>query len=233
MFTKIGYYRASRKLKTHHFIPEKSLLKRMSGRHLTAITFTTLCILLLTACGVGNEGGQQNDRNSNDQSLVRVRDSSIEHVDRKSGQEISRHLVRLATAVPNVRDATAVVLGNYAVVGIDVEENMERSEVGTVKYAVLEALNDDPYGAEAVVVADPDIVARLNEIGQDIEQGRPVQGILNELSDIVGRIIPDVTPDEMQSENPEEAPEEQKQKINDKDKKSLEREQEDQSYHQK
>ena len=60
-----------------------------------------------------------------------------------------------------MNDATAVVLGPYAIVGIDVNKNLDRSEVGSIKYSVAESLKNDPYGARAVVVADPDMNARV------------------------------------------------------------------------
>ncbi len=50
------------------------------------------------------------------------------------------HLERLATGIPQVKGANCVRVGNYAVVGIDVIPELDRSKVGTVKYAVAQAL---------------------------------------------------------------------------------------------
>ena len=191
-------------------------------RLVAAISF----VLLLTACN-----GQNNANNADEDHKVKVQNSAIEDVDRQSGQEISRHLVSLTTHIPNVDDAAAVVVGRYAIVGIDVKDRMERSEVDTVKYTVAEALKKDPHGARAVVVADPDITARLREISEDIQNGQPIQGIMNELSDITGRVMPEVPADmiEPQTKSPTEDP---KKKLDDGEKKQLEKEQEQQSnYH--
>ncbi|UYZ24353.1 YhcN/YlaJ family sporulation lipoprotein [Mesobacillus jeotgali] len=185
-----------------------------------------LFVLLLTACN-----GQNNANKADEDHKVKVQNSAIEDVDRQSGQEISRHLVSLTTHIPNVDDAAAVVVGRYAIVGIDVKDRMERSEVDTVKYTVAEALKKDPHGARAVVVADPDITARLREISEDIQNGQPIQGIMNELSDITGRVMPEVPADmiEPQTKSPTEDP---KKKLDDGEKKQLEKEQEQQSnYH--
>ncbi|MBT2641119.1 YhcN/YlaJ family sporulation lipoprotein [Bacillus sp. ISL-41] len=191
-------------------------------RLVAAITF----VLLMTACN-----GQNNANNADEDHKVKVQNSAIEDVDRQSGQEISRHLVSLTTHIPNVDDAAAVVVGRYAIVGIDVKDKMERSEVDTVKYTVAEALKKDPHGARAVVVADPDITARLREISEDIQNGQPIRGIMNELSDITGRVMPEVPADmiEPQTKSPTEDP---KKKLDDGEKKQLEKEQEQQSnYH--
>lgn len=101
-------------------------------------------------------------------------------------------MASIAIRVPQVNDATAVVFGKYAIVGIDVDATLDRSRVGTIKYSVAEALKEDPQGANALVTSDPDIMQRLREINEDIKRGRPIKGFAEELSDIVGRIIPQV-----------------------------------------
>lgn len=184
-------------------------------------------LMFISACNIFNNASQD----QKEDNRVKVQNSVIEEGDRQSGQEISRHLVNLTTHIPNVDDAAAVVVGRYAIVGIDVNGKMERSEVDTVKYTVAEALKKDPHGARAVVVADPDITARLKEISEDIRNGKPIQGIMNELSDITGRVMPEVPADmiDPQSNNPTEEP---KKNLNNKEENKLEKKQEKGSnYH--
>lgn len=109
--------------------------------------------------------------------------------------QVSDHLEQLAKSVPHVRDANCVVIGNTAVVGIDVSGDLDRARVGTIKYSVAEALHKDPFGIDAVVTADLDIRNRLKEIGDDIRAGRPVSGFAEELADIIGRIMPQLPRD--------------------------------------
>jgi YhcN/YlaJ family sporulation lipoprotein len=183
-------------------------------------------IMFMSACNALNNANQDDKDNK-----VKVQNSAIQEVDRKSGQEISKHLVGLTTRVPNVEDAAAVVIGRYAIVGIDVNDQMERSEVDTVKYTVAETLKKDPHGARAAVIADPDITARLKEISEDIRNGKPIQGIMNELSDITGRVMPEVPADmiEPQTKSPTEDP---KKNLGEKEQKKLEKNQEQESnYH--
>jgi YhcN/YlaJ family sporulation lipoprotein len=151
-----------------------------------------LCSFTLSACAMNR---QPVEEDQNPQQLIKVKNTVPEHVQNRSGQEISRHLVKLATSIPNVNDATAVVVGKYAIVGIDVNAKLERSEVGSIKYSVAESLKKDPYGANAIVIADPDTYARLREIGEDIQKGRPVTGFLEELADIAGRVVPEAAQD--------------------------------------
>ncbi|KYD23579.1 hypothetical protein B4113_2944 [Geobacillus sp. B4113_201601] len=145
--------------------------------------------LLLGACNGGN------DKAADDSRLVRVKNTVDERVETKSGQAIARRLAEIANRVPNVRDAAALVVGKYAIVGIDVGANVDASRVGTIKYSVAEALQKDPYGANAIIVADPDLYTRVRNIGRQIDDGRPVQAFMNEIADIVGRVMPEVPSD--------------------------------------
>jgi YhcN/YlaJ family sporulation lipoprotein len=181
-----------------------------------------LC-LILGGCTTKKELAKNND-----ESLIKVKNSYIENVDRKSGQEISKHLVTLATSIPDVNDATAVVIGRYAIVGIDVNAKIDRSEVGSIKYSVAESLKKDPAGANAVVVADADTVQRLKEIQVDIKDGRPLAGIMEELADVAGRLMPEI-PGDLITPNPKNATEKPDRKLPADEEKKLKKEQEDQS----
>lgn len=188
--------------------------------------FLLLLIFLITGCGANRD--EANETNHQQQAL-NVRNSTIQNVDRKSGQEISQHLVDLAASIPNVNDAAAVVLGNYAIVGIDVNEDLERSEVGSIKYSVAESLKNDPHGARAVVVADPDMTARIREIGNDIRDGKPIQGIFNELADISGRLMPEIPADMVDPGTKENTVDKPKENLNNQQSKKLEEKQKEQS----
>ncbi|RUS48458.1 YhcN/YlaJ family sporulation lipoprotein [Cohnella sp. AR92] len=111
-------------------------------------------------------------------------------ITKANASEVAAHLEKLATGVKGVKGANCVVFGKYAVVGIDVEPTLERSRVGTIKYAVAEAFRKDPYGIDAVVTADIDMAQRLREIRADAKNGRPIAGFSEEMADIVGRLIP-------------------------------------------
>ncbi|RDU38438.1 hypothetical protein DRW41_02420 [Neobacillus piezotolerans] len=185
-------------------------------------------MLALSGCGAnqGTDGGKATNH------LVQVKNSAAPNTDRKTGKRAARHLEKIASSVPNVNGANAVVLGKYAIVGIDIDSTVERSEAGTIKYSVAEALKDDPYGARAMVVADPDMNARLKEISEDVQNGKPIQGILYELADLAGRIVPEVPGKIVEPErgrpvkgNKEQMPEQ--------DKKKLERRQEEESLRKK
>ena len=178
-------------------------------------------VMLLSACGIQNNArNEANELPGN--RPIHVKNSAQEPVNREDGQAISRRLVKITESVPGVNDATAVVLGRLSVVGIDVKDNLERSKVESIKYSVAEALQNDPYGANAAVVADPDTVNRLRAMGREIQAGRPVKGILDELAAIVGRVLPEVPNDatDNQQTNPTKSNNDQ---LNERNQKQLER----------
>ncbi|MGM0919869.1 MAG: YhcN/YlaJ family sporulation lipoprotein [Bacillota bacterium] len=191
--------------------------------------FSALFILLaLSACTVdqGSQGGTPEDHNG---KPINVRNTVNEPVEKKSGEQISKRLVNLAGRVPGVNDVSAVVLGRYAVVGIDVNSELDRNKVESIKFAVAESIQHDPYGANAVIIADADTTVRLREMGKDLQQGQPVGGILDELAAIVGRVMPEIPNDMLNNNNQNRPTEQDNDKLNEKEQKELDREQEDQS----
>ncbi|MEH7222414.1 YhcN/YlaJ family sporulation lipoprotein [Bacillus sp. JJ1566] len=180
-------------------------------------------LFIVSGCGSNNNAGEDvND------TRVKVQNTVDNHVDRKTGQEIANHLVDLASSVPKVNDATAVVLGKFAVVGIDVDSKLERSRVQTIKYSVAESLQHDPHGANAIVIADVDTYERLKQMKKQIEDGRPVTGILDELAQIVGRLVPDIPSEVIDNDNTEPT-KTNDQQLNKKDQQKIDKEQQDQS----
>ncbi|MDQ6418988.1 YhcN/YlaJ family sporulation lipoprotein [Paenibacillus sp. LHD-117] len=159
------------------------------------ITAALVMAIVVSGCGTGmrtesspspyNNGSVRAQQNNAGKKLI------------EDPVEVEAHLEELAKGVEGVNNAHCVVIGNTAIVGIDVEGNLERSRVGTIKYSVAEAFRKDPYGVDAFVTADLDIASRLAEIGSDIRDGRPVAGFAEELADIMGRIIPQIPRDIM------------------------------------
>lgn len=157
--------------------------------------------LILFVCAIVGLAGCQNNQNNNDGT--NITDISYKNEKTKTPNEIARHLVDVANSVPDVNDATALVIGQYAIVGIDVNKDLDRSRVGTIKYTVSEALKNDPYSVNAIVTADTDITERIRKVQQHMQNGRPVEGILEELSEIVNRLMPEapgaLTDDDVQT----------------------------------
>ena len=154
-----------------------------------------------SACGGSGEGGGTPQTQANRTEQIRVRQTAPAQ-DGVRPAATEERLEQIAESVPDVLHANCVIFGNTAIVGIDVDGRLDRSRVGTVKYAVAEALKNDPVGINAIVTADMDLYHRLEEIRRDIANGRPVEGFAEELADIIGRIIPQLPIDTVEPEQP-------------------------------
>jgi YhcN/YlaJ family sporulation lipoprotein len=162
--------------------------------------------LLLTFAGVtgacsGDRSAAPEAQQNNQTYEVRVNQSAPNMDEERSTATVER-LEQIAEGITEVQHANCVLLGDTAIVGINVGGDIDRSRVGTIKYAVAEALRKDPIGVNAIVTADMDLNHRLQEIRQDMTNGRPLQGIAEELADIVGRIIPQLPGDTEQRQEP-------------------------------
>lgn len=147
--------------------------------------------IVASGCSKANNGASSPSNNQK----VHVQQTTPPKPEIKNAAEVAKRLEKLAESVPHVIHANCVVLGNTAIVGINVDGNLERARVGTIKYSVAEALRKDPVGIHAIVTADIDIGNRLREMSIDIKNGSPISGFTQELADIFGRIIPQLPRD--------------------------------------
>jgi YhcN/YlaJ family sporulation lipoprotein len=169
-----------------------------------SITLSLIC--LFVGCQTENASPAKDAAPGPNQTITqtqRVKQTQPNPNRDHSSQAIADRLVKIATSVPHVKGATAVVLGKYTLVGIDLDPRLDRGRVGTVKYAVAQALQEDPQGAQALVTADVDLTQRIRDVLEDIKNGRPVAGILEELADITNRIVPQPS---YETEKKEQAP---------------------------
>lgn len=183
-----------------------------------------ISLFMLVSCQQQDKENALPDKEATDE-FVKVKNSSPQQREDLTNKELATHLAEIAGDVPSVNDAAAIVAGPYTVVGVDVDKDLDRSRVGTVKYSVSEALQHDPYGKTAVVVADADIMERIRNMGDKVGQGHPVRGVVDELSEIVGRYMPDFPI----SENQPQVPDQNKEKLPDDEEKRLDKIEEEQS----
>ncbi|GAA3403890.1 YhcN/YlaJ family sporulation lipoprotein [Paenibacillus hodogayensis] len=164
------------------------------------VVVLALAVTILGGCGKAprNEASPSPDGRNG----IKVQQTAPAKPEINDKQQVTARLEALATSIPQVESAKCVILGNTAIVGINVQPQLERSRVDVIKYSVAEALRKDPYGVNAFVTADIDMAGRIAEIREDIRQGRPVAGLAEELADMVGRIVPQIPKDITPQGNP-------------------------------
>lgn len=194
---------------------------------MTKLSFLTVLLACFLLLGCQQEDNLVEQENQQDQPIQVKNSAPIERKD-YSNEEIAERLSNLANEVPNVNDAYSVVAGPYAVVGIDVDKDLDRTRVGTIKFSVAEALHHDPYGKTAIVVADADGTERIKDMANKIQQGHPIEGMVDEIAAIVGRYMPEMPLKENQAEQLDE----NKGSLNEQEEDKLDEIQSDQSNHQ-
>ncbi|QGG56914.1 MULTISPECIES: YhcN/YlaJ family sporulation lipoprotein [Paenibacillus] len=147
-------------------------------------------VLCLATAGCGTSARRDAAPPPAGDAAMRSQQTHADDGKKLDSAQAAKRLEELAARVEGVEKAHAVVAGTTAVVGIDVGGSVERSKVGTIKYAVAQALREDPLGVNAVVTADMDVSRRLAELGEDIRAGRPIQGFAEEMADLIGRVMP-------------------------------------------
>ncbi|MES1049476.1 YhcN/YlaJ family sporulation lipoprotein [Bacillus thuringiensis] len=190
----------------------------------TLIYILMLCFVI-TGCSIGKK---DNPNEKMEQKNVSMKNVNYTNKSNKPNEKAADHLASLVASVPGVNDATAVVVGKYAIVGIDVKAKLDRTRVESIKYSVAESLKNDPDGANAVVVADVDTYERLKQIGKQIKKGKTGEGILDELAAIVGRVMPQVPNDMIENRETNPIKDNDKQLPKDEEQ-ELRKEQDDQS----
>ncbi|MBY0599488.1 YhcN/YlaJ family sporulation lipoprotein [Bacillus bingmayongensis] len=189
------------------------------------LIYMLMICFAVTGCSVGK---QNNAQEKQEQQNISMRNVNYKADQNRPNEKVADHLASLASSIPGVKDATAVVVGKYAVVGIDVKAKLDRSRVESIKYSVAESLKHDPNGANAVVVADVDTYERLKQMGNQIRHGKAGEGILDELAAIVGRVMPQVPNDMIENKETNPIKENDKQ-LPKNEENQLRKEQEDQS----
>ena len=95
--------------------------------------------LLITGCSIGKK---DNPNEKPEQKNVSMKNVNYTNKSNKPNEKAADHLASLAASVPGVNDATAVVVGKYAIVGIDVKAKLDRTRVESIKYSVAESLKN-------------------------------------------------------------------------------------------
>ncbi|MDT2241272.1 YhcN/YlaJ family sporulation lipoprotein [Paenibacillus larvae] len=93
--------------------------------------------VLVAGCATANKGAPRPNVN---QQQIKVQQTAPQDKASLNNAQIATRLEQIAKSNPNVQKARCVVFGRTAIVGIDIKEDMKRSQVGSVKFSVAEAL---------------------------------------------------------------------------------------------
>lgn len=100
-------------------------------------------------------------------------------------------LAEKAVRVEGVKEATVVLTGSTALVGIDLQAGINRENTSAVKAKVAEIVKGADNRIKNVLVStDPDTVTRISRVSRGIAEGRPITSFSKEVGEIIRRISP-------------------------------------------
>lgn len=110
----------------------------------------------------------------------------------------AERIANMVTEMENVERATAVVMGNMAIIGVRVEggnnqraQNRDNAAGQEMKQEIAQRVEREmPEIGEAIVTADPEITQRIENISRNISQGRPFSESIDEIAQIVRDMAP-------------------------------------------
>ncbi len=105
----------------------------------------------------------------------------------------AENLVDRIEDLKDVEDATAIVSGSTAYIGIDMNEDLQGKMTDALKQRVINRAEEtDRMLTRVYVSADSDTVTRLRKFADDIEDGKPISGIIRQIDEMFRRPAPTV-----------------------------------------
>ncbi|MHB8170235.1 MAG: YhcN/YlaJ family sporulation lipoprotein [Thermincolia bacterium] len=92
--------------------------------------------------------------------------------------------------VRGVNKASVVVVGNVALIGLDLDKDVEKAQTEAIRERAATQAKDDPRIVNAVVESDPDSVARIQKIADGVRKGRPISEFFTEIGEFFNRLKP-------------------------------------------
>lgn len=100
-------------------------------------------------------------------------------------------VVKIINAMDNVKGSYAVVIGNVAMVGVDLRDNLSGDQENELKTRIsAETKRQLPELSEVWITADPDLVTRIRDLAERIGRGEPITGFFDEISNIAKKLQP-------------------------------------------
>ncbi|WP_051003979.1 YhcN/YlaJ family sporulation lipoprotein [Gottschalkia acidurici] len=142
-------------------------------------------------------------RDSNNQSTDRhlynnpndgyPNDNLNTNTDNNSMVEKSDRIANKLTELPEVKNASVILTGNTCLVGINTNDNTEGKVTTDLKNRVEAKVKEEDSNINNVAVtADPDLIKRVENLGTDVRNGKPISGLGNEVEEIIRRITPNM-----------------------------------------
>ena len=146
---------------------------------------------------------RHNKANAGDQAGAAARSEPLPNTPKGPGNRVptpirrrmqkAEVLVDRIEDLEGIEDATVIISGSTAYVGVDMEADMQGRMTDVMKQRVTDrAKKSDMMLTRVYVSADSDTVTRLRNYARDIEDGKPISGIIRQIDEMFRRPAPTV-----------------------------------------
>lgn len=100
-------------------------------------------------------------------------------------------VTRIVNAMSEVKMSSALIIGNVALVGVDLRDKLSGDQENRLKEQIsTDTKRQIPELAEVWVTSDPDLLTRIRDLAARISRGEPVTGLFDEIDTIVKKLQP-------------------------------------------
>lgn len=174
-----------------------------------------LCVscLIFAGCGRNNNNTQtppsnNNQATTNEENITGDTNNSMTGTEEKArtntatepanntdNTDLHQRAEKIAKAVTDeiaqVRDSRVVISQRMAYVSVDIDKTADTAESAALKDEISSIVKKTDAEIETVyVMEDANTFTRMKEIGEDIANGQPVSGFLEELENMFVRVTP-------------------------------------------
>jgi len=110
---------------------------------------------------------------------------------RNNNVALARKIADRVEDIEGVNRAYVLISGDMAIVGVDMDSNLEGQVTNALKQRIERAVKKvDNNIVNVGVTADPDLLTRIRNMFKDMDDGNPIEGFVDEFQEIFRRITP-------------------------------------------
>ena len=110
---------------------------------------------------------------------------------RNNNVALARKIADRVEDIEGVNRAYVLISGDMAIVGVDMDSNLEGQVTNALKQRIERAVKKvDNNIVNVGVTADPDLLTRIRNMFKDMHDGNPIEGFVDEFQEIFRRITP-------------------------------------------
>jgi YhcN/YlaJ family sporulation lipoprotein len=165
------------------------LIPTKISRKLFALTLIFILSVLAAGC-MNNNGGVQGTQMNQQGNGVRQLGQARQPNNSDDRIQVAEQAANKITGITGVRQANVLITQRNAYVAAVLDNNdgrLTREIEGQIAQQVRAI---DPNVRNVYVSTNPDFVGRINTYVNDVQQGRPIAGFVEQFNEMVQRIFP-------------------------------------------